>query len=359
MIGYYVHDRGEGHATRACAIAAHLDQPVTGLSSRERPAGWPGDWLRLPSDRAEGDAAGLGCAAPGETRAAGTDHATAAGALHWAPLHHPGLRRRMAALAAWIADAEPRLLVVDVSVEVALFARLLGVPIAVVAMPGDRRDDPHQLAYRVASLVLAPWPSWAHPTSGLHVWERKVRPVGAMSRFDDRAGAPPPGGRRVLVLGGSGGDGFDPADVEAARNATAGWSWETLGVAGRWESDPWPALQGADVVVVHAGQNAIAEVAAARRPAVVIPTARPHAEQDATARVLDQARLAVVRERWPAADRWPALLDKAHRMNGERWERWNDRRGAARAAALLDEQSVVHARDPGTAPDLTEGSALR
>jgi hypothetical protein len=91
----------------------------------------------------------------------------------------------------------------------------------------------------------------------------------------------------------------------------------------------------------------------------VIPAARPHAEQDATARVLDQARLAVVRERWPAAERWPALLDKAHRMNGERWERWNDHAGAARAAALLEEQSLVHERDPGTAPDLTEGSALR
>lgn len=342
MIGYYVHDQGEGHATRACAIAAHLDQPVTGLSSRERPAGWPGEWVRLPSDVA------------GDVRAAhrGPDEATAAGALHWAPPHHPGLRARMAALAAWVASAEPHLVVVDVSVEVTLFARLLGVPVAVMAMPGDRRDAPHQLAYRVASLVLAPWPQWAYPAAGLRPWESKVRAVGGMSRFDDRVRLPPPGGRRVLVLGGSGGDGFDPAAVETARRATPGWCWQTLGAGGRWESDPWQSLASADVVVVHGGQNAIAEVAAARRPAIVIPAPRPYAEQDATARVLDQARLAVVREDWPAPAGWPALLEEAEGMDGRRWSHWNDRGGAARAAALLDERCAlaVDARDHAPMP---------
>lgn len=44
----------------------------------------------------------------------------------------------MAQLSGWIASERPRLLVVDVSVEVALLTVLCGVPTVVVAMPGTR-----------------------------------------------------------------------------------------------------------------------------------------------------------------------------------------------------------------------------
>ncbi len=45
-------------------------------------------------------------------------------------------------------------------------------------------------------------------------------------------------------------------------------------------------LRDADVVVAGAGQNSLAEVAACRVPAVVVPAARPHEEQATTAGVL-------------------------------------------------------------------------
>jgi len=60
--------------------------------------------------------------------------------------------------------------------------------------------------------------------------------------------------------------------------------------------------------VTHAGQSAIADVAAAQRPAVIIPQPRPFDEQRATARVLRQYRLAVVSRHWPDQRAWPALL---------------------------------------------------
>ena len=50
MIGYYIHHQGRGHLNRAMAIAAALDQPVTGLSSQPRPAAWVGDWVELARD---------------------------------------------------------------------------------------------------------------------------------------------------------------------------------------------------------------------------------------------------------------------------------------------------------------------
>ena len=50
MIGYYVHHQGRGHLGRARALARHLDEPVTGLSSLSRPHDWRGPWRDLPED---------------------------------------------------------------------------------------------------------------------------------------------------------------------------------------------------------------------------------------------------------------------------------------------------------------------
>jgi Glycosyltransferase family 28 C-terminal domain len=327
VIGYYVHHQGVGHLTRACAIAARMGEEVTGLSSLPAPAGWVGPWLTLARDDAGDDAVA----------------ADAGGALHWAPLGHAGLRERMAQLAAWAAAARPRLVVVDVSVEVAVLLRAMGIPVVVVGMPGARRDRPHQLAYRMAEAILAPWPEWVPGLwDGGERWAAKVRAVGAISRFDGRepvAAAPRDGdgARRVLVLSGRGGSGLTRAGLDAARAATPGWAWTVLGAPGdRWADDPWPLLCGADVVVTHAGQNAIADVAAARRPALVVPQERPFGEQHALAHALQGAGLATVADGWPAAARWPALLEAAAARGGAGWARWTvDGGGAARAAAVL------------------------
>ncbi len=323
MIGYYVHHVGDGHLTRAGAIANELGRAVTGLSSRPAPGSWNGDWIELPRD----DDVALPA------------RATAGGALHWAPVHHAGLRDRMAEIAAWVRRARPQLLVVDVSVEVAVFARLLGVPVVVMAMPGNREDPAHQLAYRVSDAILAAWPAWAEPMEGAAPWRDKLHPTGAISRFDTRPAPalPAAGGGRVLVLSGTGGTVLTEDHVDAAERATPGWRWDVLGPPrDRWELDPWEALGRADVVVCHAGQSVVAEVAAARRPAVVVPQDRPHGEQRATADVLASAGLAVVRPQWPAAAQWPAILAEAVRTGGEGWARWSAGGGAGRAAAVLE-----------------------
>ncbi len=319
MIGYYAHHMGAGHVTQALAIARHLRTPLTILSSREPPPDWDGPWLTLPRDDDADEP---------------PQDATAGGTLHWAPARHPGLRRRMAALAAWIERARPRLIVSDVSVEVAAFARLLGIPVVTMALPGARGDAPHQLGYRLSQRVLAPWPAWAAPLSPAP--ERLVH-VGAISRFDGRVPRPATNERRVLVLLGRGGADVKVSDLAAARAATPGWDWEAIGPPlGPWCEDPWDALQRASVVVCHAGQNAVAEVAAARRPAVVVPQARPHGEQRATAAALDAAGLALVADRWPAPELWPDVLAAAVRLDAGRWAAWCDGGGARRAAAVLD-----------------------
>jgi hypothetical protein len=328
VIGYYVHHQGEGHVTRAAAIAARLGgEPVTGLSSRPRPAAWRGPWLELARDD--------------DPPAADDADPTAGGALHWSPTGHPGLRERMAQIAAWVATHAPRLVVVDVSVEVAVLIRSMGVRTVVMGMPGERHDAAHQLAYRLADAIIAPWPAWARLLGGGAPWHAKTHAVGAISRFDGRAARRErsnSGRPRVVVLSGSGGTGLTVAMLAAAEHATPDWDWTVLGPPGtRWVQDPWPLLCDADVIVTHAGQNAVADIAAARRPAVVIAQPRPFDEQHVTARALHDAKLAVVRPQWPAPSAWNAVLEAALLLRGSGWERWSTGTGAERAAGVLEE----------------------
>ncbi|MBF4635516.1 glycosyl transferase [Agreia pratensis] len=331
MIGYYIHHQGRGHLNRALAIAAELDQPVVGLSSQPRPLGWIGEWIELPRD----------------DEAAEPRDVDAEGRLHWVPLHDSGLRARMARISQWISESSPRLIVVDVSVEVALLARLLGVPVVSVALPGIRADEAHRLGFDISTAIIAAWPQEADGMiSGLSAPARRhLSCVGAISRFGSRggedrlesgAGAP----RRVLLLGGAGGSSLDASMIAAARASTPDWQWTVLGShGGRWVEDPWPEICAADVVVTHAGQNALADVAAARRPAIVIPESRPHDEQVTTASVLAGS------SRWPAIVRWgfpetgwSALLEEASALDGDLWRTWNDGHGAQAAAAVIQRE---------------------
>jgi hypothetical protein len=261
--------------------------------------------------------------APGVPDPAGADP-TVGGLLHWAPLGHPGHARRLAAIAGAIAHRRFDRFVVDVSVEVALLVRLLGVATVVVTQPGDRTDEPHRLAYASASRVLAPWPAGAHRHPTNPPWVE----VGGISRFDGRTREAEPDPGTVLVLGG----GFATGDLAAAAAATPGTRWQFAGgSASTWIDDPWEALQRSEVVVAAAGQNSVADLAAAGARAVVLPQPRPFDEQVATGRVLAGRRLAVVEAAWPRETAWPALLDRARNLRPD-WTQWRVS-GAARRAA--------------------------
>ena len=328
MIGYYVHHQGRGHASRAASIAAATEQEVVVLSSLPRPATWTGGWVLL--DRDDGGAAPTAV--------------DAGGRLHWVPLHDAGLAARMAAVSAWIVANRPSLLVVDVSVEIAVLARLHGVPVVTFALPGDRGDAPHGLGFDMADTVLACWPDGAGGVvGGLSASsEAKLRPIGAISRFHRSASDPAPVPRTVLVLSGAGGSGPDAALLTAARASTPDWTWTVLdGTPEGWVDDPWPLICAADVVITHAGQNALADVAAAGRPAIVVPQDRPHDEQLWAARALerDGDYPVLVLDTFPASG-WEALLERAATLDGGAWRRWNDGAGAVRAARVLDERAA-------------------
>ena len=325
MIGYYVHHFGHGHLHRATAVARALAEPVTGFSSLSAPKDWPGPWIQL--DRDDEDVA--------RDR---TDQ-TARKRLHWVPLGHHGLRTRMAEVASWLRHVSPSVFIVDVSVEVAVLVRLHGIPVVTVAAPGERGDAAHRLGFDVSDALVGCWPPEA--TAMLRcvspdVLDR-VHPVGALSRFPVAEPRPRRAGRRrVTVLAGSGGHELTTEDLELARKETPDWEWTVLDrELGTWTDEPYAALLDADVVVTHAGQNALAEVAAARKPAVVVPQPRPHHEQQVTADVLWRGGWpAVVADAWPRQG-WSERLHRAELLDGADWASWCDGQAADRFAKVV------------------------
>jgi hypothetical protein len=334
-IAWYVHHHGQGHLGRLRAIAPHLDADVICFSSLPDPGDLPAycTWARLPRDD------GVQAGRPDPARS----EPTAGGLLHWAPLGHGGHRGRLVTMAAEAHERGVSAFVVDVSVEVTLFARLLGVPPVLIAQPGVRDDEPHALGLRAAARVLAPWP--ADLVAAPHLDPVRDRTVftGGISRFEGRA---PTDEERsgVLLLSGRGGSDVAAADVDAATRATPERPWTVLdGRAGAWTDDPWHELTRAGAVVAWAGQNSVADLAVAGARAVVVPQARPFDEQVATGHALARAGLAVVEPVWPSAEHWPEVLDRADALEPD-WSQWRTAGAAARAA------EAIHDVARGTVP---------
>lgn len=337
-VGWYVHHHGAGHRTRASVLGEELGRrghDVWLLGSSVGDASGPaGATVPLPMDHPLEDDA---C----EHRA----DVSAGGLLHWAPLRHSGLRRRMAGIARWVEEHRPDVFVVDVSSEVALLVRLLGIPVVLVAQPGDRRDRGHRSALDAASAVLAPWPGWATGdmwragASGDAAEDERVVAVGGVARPPrSRRTATPDGTRRPrgLVLAGS--EGFEHpglADLVATSVTDVDW---TVADGRTWLPDVSALLSETDVVVTHAGQNSIAEVAAAGVPAVVVPQRRPFDEQDHMAQVLADSGLARVVDRESVAGAsWRDVVAEAIERGGHSWSRWETDGAAGRAVTLVEE----------------------
>ncbi len=332
-IGYYVHHHGAGHGAHAVALAQVMGHRLVGLGSGTPPTGWQQEWIPLPRDdrpEAEGDP-------------------TRDGAWHWVPHHHQGFTQRMRTIASWIASNDPAVLVSDVSAEVVALSALLGVPSVAVLLPGRRTDRPHCTAFDTADAIVAPWPA-AHRQPWHEPWAAKIRHIGLLSRFEGRtAGDPHPDGR-VLVVLPAGGHAFDPSAIEAAADAS-GRRWDVVGAASRppgaspstgrlvrWHGhidDLWPLLVASSVVVGAAGSATVADIAAARRPAVLFAQDRPFDEQVEAVNHLERTAPVTAGRDWPDANRWPALLESTVALDGRRWSELHDGLAAERFATSL------------------------
>lgn len=335
-IGYYVHHQGDGHRRRALAIAhaAPLDMFTligTGLAGRTEGI----DCLDLPDDRRR----------DGDDFDGHDDTRDRPAALHYAPLHHQRIRQRVARLVAWIEHARPLLMVVDVSVEIAMLARLAATPTVYVRLGGLRNDAAHLDAFRGARALLAPFnqdlddpatPAWIREKTQFCAGLTAAPPVPDA----DGRGA-------VLVVYGKGGVGGQGEHLAAAARATPALAWRAIGPVSRpascpdnltmlgWVEDADAEIASADIVVGAAGDGLVNAVIAAGRPFICLPETRAFDEQTSKARRLLALGAAIVIERWPEASAWPTLIAVARKLDPGALRRLHDPDGARHAADFL------------------------
>lgn len=328
VIGYYVHHHGSGHRTRFDAVAPLLGD-VVAISEMEIESG-----LRLPSDVPHG--------CPIDP--------LAGGALHWAPLES-GAARRLSALADWLAMRAPVGVVVDVSVEMAVACRLGGVPTVVVRQLGRRDDFAHELAFRTAQRLLAPWPRELEDDA-VPAWIMdKTDHVGYIrsgSTCGRSSGNDPLDVREsdVVVLWGTGGGGLSQRVINGIAASCTGTVWcvgmgfvqgDTAGLADNvavvgWRTDIDSILRNSPAVVASAGNNVIADAARWGCPLVLAPQYRPFGEQHAHAHRLAALGAAVVVDGDVAPESaWPGHLRAAQSCAGRLGELF--RQGAAQRFA--------------------------
>ena len=325
------------------SIAHELDDDVTILSSSPRPDSWTGGWVDLPLDHSPHD----------RESAADT---TAHGALHWAPLGSAGLRARMNSITAWLSEARPSVVVVDVSVEIVLLVRLHGIPVVTIAQPGERTDAPHELGYRASSAIVAVWPPGIPALRVADDIAPRIEAVGAISRIATAAPLPRDP-RQIAVLGGFGTRGSSALDaaVAEARAATPDVRWVVLSRADK--DTVARTLRTSALVFAHCGENALAEIAASRVPAIIVPEERPHAEQQAMGVALGASGMPVsvvdvaANDTPPAQLDWARLVRETAALDGGLWRAWHDGGAAARAAAIVQR---VAAATPGVGDGVGE-----
>lgn len=310
-IGYYVHHHGDGHRQRAIAIGQSFRNVMLMGSGL---AGSTGSlpFLDLADDRLDESFAGI-------------DHADRPSCLHYAPLDHEGIRQRTARMTGWIAEARPRLMVVDVSAEVAMLARLASVPTVYVRLSGNRLDTAHIDAFRSATALLAPFhdvldddetPAWVREKTfyapGIIRSARQ-----AVSARDDT----------ILVVLGRGGGISDAEQWAAAARTTPTWQWHVIGPCTvptdmpanlelrGWVDDADAQIAAATVVIGAAGDGVVSAVLSARRPFICLPEPRPFDEQTSKANRLAAVGGAIVRYDRPSPVEWPSLIDQAIEQN--------------------------------------------
>lgn len=311
--GFYAHHHGRGHLSRIAAVCDALGPSRCTVATSHPdaadvlPAGT--HMMSLPSDLPPDPAGDV----------------TAGGALHWAP-EHPMSAARTHAVTCWLVDQQPDVVLVDVSVEVALTVRLCGVPVVVVRLHGDRSDPPHDLAHRMASSVLAPFPQELEHASTPGWVRAKTTYSGFVARAEGSPAATEQRSGRVVVVWGQGHAPPSADAVDAAAAASPERRWEMIGppCAGGpprlvqhrgWVADVASCVSAGDVVVGPPGDGLVADVARAGARFVAVCEPRPFDEHHHKAEALAAVGGAVALDGWPEPGAWADVLARADSLD--------------------------------------------
>jgi len=280
-IAFYVHHHGSGHWMRTIQIVKALpDHKIILFGSALQTvdlASLPNVTLiHLPLDF---DDASLD-EGPNDTLP---------GTFHYAPLNVPGIRNRMAIMSNVFKKESSMILVVDVSVEITLFARLCGIPTIVMAQHGKRNDLPHLMAFQSAGLILAPFSESLYVGARDWVYDKTFF-TGGFSRFI-------PDGRHevkeneIAILIGAGGTSINASLIKHIAQQSPTLIFHVIGEEIKDDENanifwhgrvdhPQALLESVSIIIGNTGHNTVMEVATLNKRFIGIPESRPFAEQE-------------------------------------------------------------------------------
>ncbi|WP_231426139.1 glycosyltransferase [Pedobacter sp. Leaf250] len=321
-IAFYVHHHGSGHLMRTMQIIKALgNYPILLMGSGlKKLIDVPSNvqLVHLPLD----------IASTGEKESINSNSSMA---CHYAPLGIKGGRDRVAIMTKIFSDHFPMILIVDVSVEVTLLARLAGVPTIVMHQHGKRQDLPHQLAYDSAELLIAPYPLSIYMDKKNEYFAKTVF-AGGFSKFDELERSGEINSKRICILIGNGGTSINDEVLNTIASACSDYEFHVLGLCNE-ENDnpvnlkfhgnvdnPHQLLDQAHIIIGNTGHNTVMETASLNKRFIGIPESRPFDEQIEKAKAIEnRSGITIVLPEELLHANWPLIISEL----SEKMVDWN------------------------------------
>lgn len=331
MIGYYVHHQGSGHMRTAMQVIPHITERVVVLSSFPKPARFPHNavYVHLIDDSADGF------------------EQPADSSFMYTPLA-PNVLMRFKQITEAIETYGINRLYVDVSMEVALFCKTLGVNVGHNVLLGDRDDVPHTLLFQACDFYASDNDERLDATSK-RTGPKKLHRVGGISRYK-KTSIQKRVASNIVITTSPESDQSSIARLEKTARAFPELTWHVIGPDDRTYTEPNIVVHGivedpadlydlADIIVGAGGHNTIMEAASFGKRFVCIPEDRPYREQVVAAEVLAQNNMAVHCPSFPTENEWPDIFTRLERIDLEAFQSIVDDAAAQRLAAIISDLS--------------------
>lgn len=298
MIGYYAHSQGAGHCNYANVFSKVFGKFLTVFTDRDHAFDAGVDVVRLANENPDGSEFDRNKFP--EPRA-----------LHYAPVNMQKITARNHSLLDVILKKGIKLLIVDVSVEIAMLARISSVPYAYVRLHGDRNDFAHLNAYEGASFLLAYYPEEMEDRDTPPWVKKKTVYLGFLSRymFGNKGSGKPieySSLKKPILLHITGFGGtlplhftglsryFDICSIGPGRIPYERSNVLQIGVVECTRA----FIENADVVVAACGSNTVAEIFSLDTSFIAVPEERHYREQKLCAKNLHRLGWAINLEKY-------------------------------------------------------------
>lgn len=282
MLGYYAHHHGSGHANYAQILSKAFAYESVVFTSSNFQFDEKINLEKLASEDPDGTGIDQKYIPPPAY-------------LHYSPVGQKSIQLRSAQILNRIIREEVKLLVIDVSAEIAALARSASIPYAYVRLPGERKDPGHLQAFQGAVFLLAYFPE-AFESSNTPAWvKEKTIYLGFFNRFSCNQKLKFKNQnsylKNVCVISGKGGN---EKLLRSLPKLQKRFSYSEINVYGAQvpsrqrgnlnfrKSAPniMKTLQDADIIVANCGLNLTSEIIETGKPFLSIPENRPFGEQE-------------------------------------------------------------------------------